>query len=225
MDSVEGFFGLVRSYNMAIWPMHVLTFVLGVAAVILALRRPRYSDRIISLILALLWLWSGVVFLMIFLGSWIPTFFGFALPGFGYLSGVLFIIQGTIFVYFGVIRPSLSFKLTADFHGVIGTVMVVYAMVIYPIVGYATGHPLPGYPAFGTAACPVAIFTVGMLFWTNRRMPQFIPIIPMIWGLAGILAVVAIKVWADVGLFAAGLLGFMILRRNARMPAHESLPA
>lgn len=224
MESAESFFDLIGSYNTAMWPVHVLTFVLGVTAVILALRKTRESDKIISGILAFLWLWSGVVFLMVFFGSWIPTFFGFALPGFGYLSGVLFVIQGIIFAYFGVIRPSLSFRLTADIHGVIGVVMVVYAMVIYPIVGYATGHPLPGYPAFGTAACPVAIFTVGMLFWTNRRMPQFIPIIPMIWGLAGILAVVSIKVWADVGLFIAGILGFGILRRNARMSAHEPRP-
>ncbi|KPK80961.1 MAG: hypothetical protein AMS25_08210 [Gemmatimonas sp. SM23_52] len=224
MESVEGFFELIRSYNTATWPAQILTFVLGVTAVMLALRKTSNSDRIIAGILAFLWLWSGVVFLMVFLGPWVPTFFGFALPGFGYLSGVLFIIQATIFTYFGVIRPSLSFKLTADIHGVIGAVMVVYAMVIYPIVGYVTGRPLPGHPVFGTAACPVAIFTLGMLFWTNRRTPQFIPIIPMIWGLAGILAVVSIRVWADAGLFIAGILGFVILRRNAGMSAREPRP-
>ena len=225
MENVEGFFDLIRSYNTAIWPMHVLTLVLGVAAAILALKKTRESDRIISSILAFLWLWSGVVFLMVFLGSWIPTFFGFALPGFGYLSGVLFITQSAIFGYFGVIRRSLSFRLTADIPGLIGTVMVVYAMAIYPIVGYATSHPYPGYPVFGTAACPVAIFTVGIFFWTNRRMPQFTPIIPMIWGLAGILAVVSIEVWADAGLFIAGILSFAILRRNAGMSVRTPRPA
>lgn len=225
MESIESFFDLIRSYNTAIWPVHVLTFVLGIAAVILALKKTRESDRIIAGILAFLWLWSGVVFLMVFLGSWTPIFFGVALPGFGYLSGVLFITQSAIFGYFGVIRRSLSFELTADIPGLIGTVMVFYAMAFYPIVGYATGHPYPGYPVFGTAACPVAIFTVGMFFWTNRRMPRFTPIIPMIWGFAGILAVVSIKVWADAGLFIAGMLGFVILRRNAGMPAREPRPA
>ncbi|UCC48722.1 MAG: hypothetical protein JSV41_00665 [Gemmatimonadota bacterium] len=224
MDGAEAFFDLIRSYNTAIWPVHILTFVLGVTAVILALRKTRESDKIISGILAFLWLWSGVVFLVVFLGPWTLVLSGFALSGFGYLSGALFIIQGTIFLYFGVIRASMSFKFAGDSHAVIGAVLVIYAMAIYPIVGYATGHPFPGYPAFGTAACPVAIFTVGMLLWTNRRMPQFIPIIPMIWGLAGILAVVSIKVWADVGLFIAGILGFVILRRNAGMSAHEPRP-
>jgi hypothetical protein len=221
MESGEGFFDLIRSYNTTIWPMHVLTIVLGVAAVILALRKIRGSDKMIAAILALLWLWSGVVFLVIFLGSWTPTFFGFAVPGFGYLSGVLFVMQGGIFVYFGVLRSSLSFKPSADVQGVIGTVMVGYAVVVYPIIGWATGHPYPGYPVFGTAACPVTIFTIGMLFWTNRPMPPFTPIIPMVWGLAGILAVLSIKVWADAGLFIAGMLGVVILRRNAGMPRHQ----
>jgi len=221
MESVESFFDLIRSYNTAIWPVHVLTVVLGVAAVIRALKKTRESDEIIAGILAFLWLWSGVVFLMVTLGSWTPTFFGVAFPGFGYVSGVLFIIQSAIFLYFGVVRPSLSFRLTADIHGMIGAVMVVYAVVLYPIVGWATGHPYPGYPVFGTAACPVAIFTLGMLFWTSRRTPPFVPIIPVIWGLAGILAVVSIKVWADAGLFIAGMLGFLILRRNAGMSARE----
>ncbi|KPK77815.1 MAG: hypothetical protein AMS25_16515 [Gemmatimonas sp. SM23_52] len=224
MDSVQVFFDLIRSYNTAIWPVHVLTLVLGVTALVLAVRKTRESDKIISGILAFLWLWSGVVFLMVFLGPWTPILLGFALPGFGYMSGALFIVQGIVFLWFGVVRSTLSFKLTADIHGVIGAVLIAYAVVIYPIVGYATGHPLPGYPVFGTAACPVAIFTVGMLLWTNRRMPQFIPVIPMIWGLAGILAVVAIKVWADVGLFIAGILGFVILRRNAGMSAPEPRP-
>jgi hypothetical protein len=77
---------------------------------------------------------------------------------------------------------------------------------------------LPGYPVFGSAPCPVAIYTVGMLLLTNRRMPQLVPIIPLIWGLMGIVAVMVFTVWADVGLFAAGVLVFAILRRNAKLP-------
>jgi hypothetical protein len=222
MESAASFFDLTRSYNMAIWPIHVLTLVLGAAAALLALRNARNSDRIIAAILAFLWLWSGVVFLMLFLGSWTPTLFGRTVPGFGYVSGVLFVLQSAAFMHFGLIRPSLSFKLAPDRHGVIGTIMIVYAVVIYPIVGWATGHPYPNYPIFGTAACPVAIFTVGMLCWTNRRMPPAIAVIPMIWGLAAITAVVSLEVWADLGLFLAGMLSFAILRRNARLPAAEA---
>lgn len=54
MESGESFFDLVRSYNAAIWPVHVLTVVLGIAAVILALKKTRESDKIIAGILAFL---------------------------------------------------------------------------------------------------------------------------------------------------------------------------
>ncbi|MEN8158854.1 MAG: DUF6064 family protein, partial [Myxococcota bacterium] len=147
-----------------------------------------------------------------------PTIFGFAVPGFWYASGALFIIQSIVFLYFGVTRGSIAYGSEGDTYTIVGIVAIVYAMIVYPIIGYITGHPLPGYPLFGSAPCPVTIFTVGMLLLTNRRMPQLVPIIPLIWGLMGILAVVVFSVWADVGLFAAGILGLLILRRNAMMP-------
>ncbi|UCC73267.1 MAG: hypothetical protein JSV86_01500 [Gemmatimonadota bacterium] len=218
MSSAEDFFALVEMYNVTYWPVHVVTFLLGITAVILALKKGAYSDRIVSAILASLWLWSGIVFFMIYFSDLTPTLFGFAPPGFSYASGALFIIQSIIFLYFGVIRDSIAYGFEGDLYAKVGLVAIVYAMIVYPIIGYITGHPLPGYPLFGSAPCPVAIFTVGMLLLTNRRMPPLVPIIPLIWGLMGIVAVVVFTVWADVGLFAAGIVAFLILKRNAQLP-------
>jgi hypothetical protein len=218
MSSADEFFALIELYNVTYWPMHVVTFLLGVSAVILTLKRAVYSDRIISAILASLWLWSGIVFFMIFFSDMTITLFGFTPPGFPYVSGALFIIQSILFLYFGVIRGSVAYGSEGGPYATVGLVAIVYAMVVYPIIGYVTGHALPGYPLFGSAPCPVTIFTVGMLMLTNRRMPQLVPIIPLIWGLMGVVAVAVFTVWADVGLFAAGILAFLILKRNAKLP-------
>lgn len=218
MSSAEEFFALVELYNVTYWPVQVVTFLLGVSAVVLTMTRTAYSDRAISAILASLWLWSGIVFLVVFFSDLTPTLFGFAVPGFAYASGALFIIQSILFLYFGVIRGSLAYGSEGGPYATVGFVTIVYAMIVYPLVGYITGHPLPGYPLFGSAPCPVAIFTVGMLMLTNRRMPQLVPIIPLIWGLMGIVAVAVFTVWADVGLFAAGIFSFLILKRNANLP-------
>ncbi len=218
MTSAEDFFALIATYNVVYWPVHVVTFLLGVTAVFLALKKAAHSDRIISAILATLWLWAGLVFFISFFGPSTPTLFGIAVPGFWYASGALFVIQGIVFLYFGVVRSSIGYGFEGDSYAIAGIAAIVYAMIVYPIIGYLTGHPFPGYPLFGSAPCPVTIFTVGMLLLTNRRMPQLVPIIPLIWGLAGILAVVVFTVWADVGLFAAGILGFTILTRNAKLP-------
>ncbi len=218
MSSTEEFFALVELYNVAYWPVQVVTFLLGVSAVVLTMTRAAHSDRVISAILASLWLWSGIVFLVVFFGDLRPTLFGFAVPGFAYASGALFIIQSTLFLYFGVVRGAVGYGSEGGPYATVGFATIVYAMIVYPVIGYITGHPLPGYPLFGSAPCPVAIFTVGMLMLTNRRMPQIVPIIPLIWGLMGIVAVAVFTVWADVGLLAAGILSFLILKRNATMP-------
>jgi hypothetical protein len=218
MSSAVEFFALLEAYNVIYWPVHVVTFLLGSAALILALIKATYADRVISAILASLWLWSGIVFFMVFFSDLSPTLFGFTIPGFAYASGALFIIQSILFLYFGVVRASIAYSYEGDPYAIAGIVAIVYAMIVYPLIGYITGHPLPGYPVFGSAPCPVAIYTVGMLLLTNRRMPQLVPIIPLIWGLMGIVAVMVFTVWADVGLFAAGVLVFAILRRNAKLP-------
>jgi hypothetical protein len=218
VSSAGEFFALLESYNVVYWPVHVVTFVLGITAVILALKKAAHSDWIISTILASLWLWSGIVFLIVFFGPTTPTIFGINMPGFWHAAGALFIIQGVVFLHFGVIRGSLVFGSQGDTYATVGIVAIVYAMIVYPIIGYVTGHALPGYPLFGSAPCPVTIFTVGMLLLTNRRMPPLVAIIPLVWGLMGIVAVVVFKVWADVGLFAAGILGFLVLKRNVTMP-------
>lgn len=218
MSSGEEFFALLETYNVVYWPVHVVTFLLGVTAVVLALKKATGFDRIISGILASLWLWSGVIFLIVFFGPSTPMIFGITVPGFWYAAGALFIIQSIVFLYFGVIRRSIAYGSDGNPYATVGLVAIAYAMIVYPIIGYITGHPIPGYPLFGSAPCPVTIFTVGMLLLTNRRMPRLVPIIPLIWGLMGILAVVVFSVWADVGLFAAGILGFLILKRNAKMP-------
>jgi hypothetical protein len=217
LSSADEFFALVELYNARYWPVHIVTFLLGVGALILMFARTAHSDRFISAILASLWLWSGIVFLMVFFSDLTPTLFGFAVPGFAYTSGALFIIQGILLLYFGVMRGSLAYGSRGGLYATIGFATVVYAMIVYPIIGYLTGHSLPGYPLFGSAPCPVTIFTVGMLTLTHRRMPQVILVIPLIWGLMGITAVVLFRVWADVGLLAAGVLTLLILRRNAML--------
>lgn len=53
--TVGQFFAVLEAYNRAIWPGQIAAYVLGILAVVLALRRSAPSDRIISTILAGFW--------------------------------------------------------------------------------------------------------------------------------------------------------------------------
>ena len=81
--SVVGFFG---RYNDSIWPMQFVAYLLVFAALFVAARKTKYSDRIIAAILAFFWLWIGTRF-------WLPSGAGF--PPFyavGALSAVAMIV-------------------------------------------------------------------------------------------------------------------------------------
>jgi len=196
------------TYNGAIWPMQIVTYVLGIAAVILTIKKTSYSDKIISAILAFLWLWSGVAWCLVFFGQYRFVY---------YVAGIMLIAQGALlFLYgFGMIKPTLSFKFRSDSYSVIGILVILYAMVIYPIIGQLTELSYPKAPIFGVAPCPVCIFTFGLLLLACKRVPASILVIPFMWSLLGIVAGAWFGIYADFGMAAVGIAGFvLILHRN-----------
>jgi hypothetical protein len=96
-------------------------------------------------------------------------------------------------------------------------VLILYAMVVYPLLGAVFGHMYPAAPVFGVAPCPATIFTFGMLLWTVGRVPGWLLIIPGAWSVIGLSAALNLGVPEDFGLLVAGLTGIaMLLYRNRR---------
>ena len=218
MGFVEDFFNTLQTYNETVLPVTVITLLLAIIVIYLVAKKSKQSSRIISSILSFLWVWSAIVFFIAFFGSVEAEFLGFKLPGAWYLGGILFIVQSILLVVFGVTWSSLSFGIAGRMQSTVGALMVIYAIIIYPIIGFLTGLGYPRYPIFGTAPCPLTIFTLGLLQWTDRKMPSAVAIIPFVWALMGLMPVVELKVWADVGLMLSGIVGFpLILYYNTKL--------
>jgi hypothetical protein len=98
--------------------------------------------------------------------------------------------------------------------------MIVYAMIIYPILGTLLGHGYPRSPSFGVAPCPTTIFTFGLLLLTSARVPKSLLVIPFLWSLLGFTAAFLLGVPEDIGLLVAGFLGVALLFWRDRMPLH-----
>jgi hypothetical protein len=193
-------------YNLAIWPMQVFAYVLGITALFLAIKRTRYSNSIIAGILSFLWLWTAVEF---FLLSFAPVYSP------AYVFGLLFIIQGVLFLA-GVFKPRISFGFKADVYSIMGLLFIAYAMVGYPVLGYFLGHRYPQSPPFGLVPCPTTIFTFGLLLMADRKVPKLFLAIPLLWALGGFMPV-SVGILEDIGLIIAGLAGTaMILYRDRR---------
>lgn len=209
--TVEQFLNVFEQYNQAIWPLHIVAYLLGIGAVVLAAAKIRYADQIISLILAFLWGWVGVVYHIMYFSTINGAALGF---------GALFVVQAILWLVFGVVRPKLAFHLEANPYAITGAVLILYAMLVYPVIGALLGHGYPRSPSFGVAPCPTAIFSFGLLLCTTARVPRSLLIIPLLWSLLGFSAAVSLGIREDVGLLLAGLLCVGLLLWRDRAAAH-----
>jgi hypothetical protein len=210
--TVDQFLSVFERYNRAVWPAQILLNILGVAAVLAAMKRLDSSNRIIAGILAFLWIWIGLVYHFAFFTSINPAAYVFAL---------LNVLQGIVFLVFGVFRPRLSFGFRLDIYGITGTVFILYAMIIYPALGYFLGHVYPKAPTFGLP-CPTTIFTFGLLLWTDMKVARSVLVIPFLWSIVGFSAALTLGIREDIGLVVAGIVGTgLILIRDARAEKSE----
>jgi hypothetical protein len=205
--SEEQFLGVFAEYNRAVWPAQLFLYALAAAAIFLAARRRRHSGKVIAAILALFWLWMGVVYHLAFFAG---------INRAALVFGALFILQSLLFCAEGVRKRPLTFRFRADARGFFGATLFIYALVVYPLLGYLFGHTFPAAPTFGLP-CPTTIFTFGMLLWVEGKVPVRLLLVPLGWSLLGTTAAVMLGMTEDLGLTAAGVLGTaLIVSRNRR---------
>jgi len=206
--TVEQFFNIFERYNVAIWPAQIIAYVLGIITLGLALVENRLSSRIISGILAVFWSWMGFFYHIVQFSVINPA---------GWIFGLFYILQGFLFCLIGTILGRMAFRFTLKPLPIIGGCFILYAMVVYPLLGIRFGHLYPRVPVFGVAPCPTTIFTSGLLLWAIKSVPPYLLVIPLLWSIVGMSAAVNLRVTQDYGLVVAGVLGTaLILNQNRK---------
>ena len=211
MVTVDQFYEYIISYNNTFWPVMGLTYLLAIIVLYFSYKKTEFSNKVISGILAFLWLWSGLIFWIGTFGPYSLSIFNLTIPGIWIVLGIVFIIQGCLFIFFGIINPSISVKIEKNSYFYLGLLYVLFAMFVYPLIGFLTGHSYPGYPIFGTFPCPVTIFSFGILLWTDKKINLRLIVLPLIYALCGILPVMLYEVLADLGLIVFGIVGFILI--------------
>ncbi|WP_341738612.1 DUF6064 family protein [Microcoleus sp. CAWBG640] len=195
--TTEQFLRVFDKYNQTIFPMQFVLTLVGIAAVGLAVSRKPFANKTISGLLVFLWLWAGIIYHLIFFTKISPP---------AYVFGALFVFQGWLFLYEGVVKNSLSFRASQRFYGILGAIFITYALVIYPLLGYALGRTFPASPTFGTP-CQTTIFTFGLLLWTDKKVSLSLLIVPILWSIVGTSAALTFGIKEDFGLLIAGTIG------------------
>jgi hypothetical protein len=199
--TVEQFFQVFADYNVSIWPIQIVAYVLALVTLALAFRPGAWSDRFAAGVLGTYWIWMGVVYHIMYFSPINPAAFVF---------GAFFVAQGLLFWYVGA-GQRLSFEFAARPAPLVGTLFILYAMVGYPLLSTMLGHSYPATPTFGVAPCPTTIFTFGLLLWATPSLPRYLLIIPFLWSLIGTTAAITLDVPADYGLGIAGIIGVVMI--------------
>lgn len=193
-----------KAYYLAVWPALIVIHLLALVVFYVLIKQKQSASRIISLIIAFLWLWDGIVHQMILAAyppeHWIPM-------------TILFVLQGLLFFYHGVIRSNLVFDFKLDeWTSRLGLFYMIYAFIGYLIFGFLLGHPFTQGGVFFSNICAFDCFTLGLLMMSGRKTPLYLIFIPLLWALVGgLLAMFAWKIWDDFGLVSAGILATAIM--------------
>ena len=158
-------------------------------------------DKVIDSFLSFFWLWIGIVYHIIYFS---------VINKAAYFFGALFILQGIIFFIYGNISDKLLFRYNKSTYNYVGIVFILYALIVYPILGHILGHQYPRSPTFGLP-CPTTIFTFGVLLFIDNRISIGVLIIPVLWSIIGFGAALNLSIYEDFGLLLAGLVGFSLL--------------
>jgi hypothetical protein len=192
--TTEQFFEVFRRYNEAVWPVQAVLLGLGLAAAYLAFQPRAWSDRFVVVVLAILWMWMGVVYHLVFFRRINPA---------ASLFGILFTLEAILLLRVGLWHGRLRFQPARDWRGIAGGTLLVYGFLLYPLLGRSFGHLYPASPTFGLP-CPTTIVTLGLMLWVGRPVPISVLLIPLGWSVVGTTAAFRLGVPADLGLGVAG---------------------
>jgi hypothetical protein len=199
-------FSSFEQYNRAFWPLPIVACILALATILLTLRPVRFGDQAMAMLLAAAWLWIGITYYLL---RWAKI--DFAAP----VYGVIFVVEGLLIAWTGVVRGRLTFRFRPDLFGWIGLVMAIAAMAAFPLGDWLTGQGWQSVRLVGLAPGPTAAFTLGLLLLTKRRTPLRLAVAPLLWSLVAGATAWILPIPQDLILPITGVGGFgLILWRN-----------
>jgi hypothetical protein len=205
--SFDEFMAMLADYNKAIWPLQIIVYLVTIAILVMMFIQVRHSGKILAAWLGVLWFWVGVVFNLMYFNK---------LTQGANVFGVMFLLQGVLFLYGGFARNDMVFRLNPGWRGLTGLVIMLYALVGYPALEYAWGRGYPEILPFGLVPCPLTVFSLGILLLSVKKIPGYLVIIPVLYSFGGIIPF-SLGIEEDIGLIISGLLVLIIWllqRRN-----------
>jgi hypothetical protein len=201
--SIEMLLDYFAVYNERIAPMQLVGCAVALLTLIPLFRPGRAWNRVVTGVLAFLWLWVSLIF-------WSQAASQMAML---YAPTVLFAVQGAL-LFYALVQGRIAYGAAGRADTAIGLAFIAYALVGYPLVGLLAGHVYPHTALSPLFPCPAIVLTFGVLLLA-RRVPLYLLVIPTLWAVSGVLWFYLGMV-EDAGLVIAGVVGVVILVARER---------
>ncbi len=204
----EQFLSVFASYNERVWPMQFGLNVTALVCIGLLFHRGAWASRAICMILSLFWAWMAIAYHVAFFSDINPAAWAF---------GSVFLLESLALAWFGVVRTGVLLRPVLGVRAWVGAALIVFALVLYPLIGYSVGHRYPYAPTFGLP-CPTTIFTLGLLLFSVRPVSGWVFAIPLLWAAVGSSAAFQLGMVEDLGLLAAGVATIAVMLFSPAKP-------
>jgi len=168
--SQSAYYRQFELYNQAVWPLHIVAILFGLLILYALWKKPAWAGRVISLLLAVIWIWVAVAFLY-------QRFHQIHVVADWYAYG--FILQAAIIVWYGAIKNRLALSVENMLRKITGSGLLLVAYIFYPFIAYISGRSWMQLEMFALAPDPTVLATLGVLIF--YKLPVILYSIPVIW--------------------------------------------
>jgi hypothetical protein len=187
------FIEVFARYNENVWPAQLAAYLVALTMVAVIFLRSKTGGRWVAAGLALMWLWTGIAYHGMHFS---------AINKAAYLLGALFVIEGLLLARLAL-TDGFQFAAAGKAKAWLGWSLLVYATIVYPLLGLWLGLRAVELPMFGITPCPLAIFTFGIFLLATPAPPRLLLVVPVIWALIGGSASFLLHVPQDAVLLAS----------------------
>lgn len=184
---------LLELYNLAIWPLQLVTAGAGIAVVGMLARRPT-ANRFAAIALGMAWAWVAWAFHLERYAqiNWAAPWFAGA-----------FALEAALLVATGLFAGGLSLR--DDHAPATGLALLVTLCIVvaYPLLALPAGRPWTAGEVFGTASDPTALATLVLVMQERGARRWILAAIPVAWcavGAATLLAMASLQAYVLIAL-------------------------
>jgi len=200
----EQFFEVFQKYNTTVFPVQIIFFIAGLLSISLILTKSRIAGKVNSYFLVFMWLWTGIVYHIIFFSVINKAAIAF---------GALFILQSFFFLIEFVLKENLEFTYDNKLDMALGYILILTGLAAYPLIGVLLKNNYTHLISLGLP-CPSVIYTFGVLVLSRKNYTLYKLIVPVTWSVIGFFAALRFGVYQDILLPVAAVITLILFFRE-----------